>query len=87
MNKNFKNVGVVHTHTHTLYSLNNEKEKNKIYKRDICTNASNCGVQLKNETDNKTVRQRRRPLQIPTQKNINVGADASVRPKQNKYNI
>ena len=91
MNKNFKNVGVVHTHTHTLYSLNNEKEKNKIYKRDICTNASNCGVQLKNETDNKTVRQRRRPLQIPTQKNINVGADASVRPqkedKQNKYKI
>ena len=89
MNKNFKNVGVVHTHT--LYSLNNEKEKNKIYKRDICTNASNCGVQLKNETDNKTVRQRRRPLQIPTQKNINVGADASVRPqkedKQNKYKI
>ena len=80
-----------HTHTHTLYSLNNEKEKNKIYKRDICTNASNCGVQLKNETDNKTVRQRRRPLQIPTQKNINVGADASVRPqkedKQNKYKI
>ena len=48
-------------------------------------------MQLKNETDNKTVRQRRRPLQIPTQKNINVGADASVRPqkedKQNKYKI
>ena len=82
---------MLYTHTHTLYSLNNEKEKNKIYKRDICTNASNCGVQLKNETDNKTVRQRRRPLQIPTQKNINVGADASVRPqkedKQNKYKI
>ena len=48
-------------------------------------------MQLKNETDNKTVRQRRRPLQIPTQKNINVGADASVRQqkedKQNKYKI
>ena len=67
MNKNFKNVGTVHTHTCNLENI-----KNKINERDICTNASNCGVQFKNETDNKTGRQRRRPLQIPTQKNANV---------------
>ena len=41
MNKIVKNVGAVHT----LYSLNNEKEKNKIRERDICINASNFGVQ------------------------------------------
>ena len=40
MNQIVKNVDTVHT----LYSLNNEKEKNKICKRDICTNASNFGV-------------------------------------------
>ena len=48
-------------YTHTLCLLNNEEE-NKIDRRDICINASNYGVQLKNETDNKTGRQRRRPL-------------------------
>ena len=69
MNKNDKNVAAVERESYTLI---NKKEKNKIGKRDICTNASNCGVQFKNETDNKTGRQRRRPLQIPTQKNANV---------------
>ena len=91
MNKELKNVAAVEKKRES-YTLINEKEKNKIYKRDICTNVSNCGVQLKNETDNKTGRPKdAQPLQIPTQKNINVGADASVRLKkednQNKYKI
>ena len=47
MNKIVKNVGAVHT----LYSLNNEKEKNKIKEGDICINVSNCGVQLINEKE------------------------------------
>ena len=42
MNKNFKNVVAVHTHTHTCNLMEN---KNKINERDICTNASNFGVQ------------------------------------------
>ena len=57
MNKIVKNVGAVYIHT--LHLLNNE-EKNKICKRDICINASNCDMQLKNETD-KTAPLSRRP--------------------------
>ena len=48
MNKNFKSVATVERErereSHTLI---NRKEKNKINERDICTNASNFGGQLK----------------------------------------
>ena len=46
MNKSFKNVVAVHTG-------NLLENKNRIKERDICTNASNFGVQLKKEKDNK----------------------------------
>ena len=50
MNKNFKSVVAVHTHTHTHTHTGNLLEnKNKINERDICTNASNFGVQLNKE--------------------------------------
>ena len=60
MNKNFKNVVAVYIHTGNLL-----ENKNKINERDICTNASNIGVQLKKEKDNNSGRRGRRPLQVP----------------------
>ena len=56
MNKNFKNVAAVCTHTCNLKNI-----KNKINERDICENASNFGVQLKKEKDNNSGRRPRRP--------------------------
>lgn len=44
MRKNDKNVGAVHTHTHTHGIL--EKNINKIKGRDIYANASNFGITL-----------------------------------------
>ena len=45
MNKNAKNVGTVHTHTHThTHTGNLVNNKNRIWERDICKNASNCCV-------------------------------------------
>ena len=68
MSKGLENVSTVKKRE--LYF---NKQKNKISERDICTNASNCGVQLKNETDKKRgALQTRDPYKIPTQKNTNV---------------
>ena len=56
MNKNFKNVGTVHTHTCNLENI-----KNKINERDICTNASNFDIKIENDEDIKTGRRPLRP--------------------------
>ena len=47
MNKSFKNVAAVHTHTCNLKNI-----KNKINERDICINASNFDEQLNKEKQN-----------------------------------
>ena len=66
MKKELKNVATVEREREReSYTLINKKEKNKIYKRDICINASNFGVQLKKEKDNNSGRRGRRPLQVP----------------------
>ena len=54
MNKIVKNDVVVHTHTHT-HTGNLLENKNKINERDICTNASNFGVQLNKEKQNNII--------------------------------
>ena len=59
MNKNFKNVVAVHTHTHTC---NLKNIKNKINERDICENASNFDIKIENDEDIKTGRRTRRPV-------------------------
>ena len=51
MNEKFKTVA-------TVYTGDLLENKNK---RDICTNASNCGVQFKKEKDNNSGRRPRRP--------------------------
>ena len=60
--------------TVAIYTSNLKNKENKIVKRDICENASNCGVNKYNiKTFEKT-------------KSNHVGADASVCPKtKNKY--
>ena len=54
MNKIVKNVDTVNNGDLLV-------NKNKINERDICINASNCGVQLKKEKDNNLGRRPRRP--------------------------
>ena len=62
MNKKIENFATVEIEREReSYTLINRKEKNKINERDICINASNCGVQLKKEKDNNLGRRPRRP--------------------------